>query len=261
MSENEICLRIGYMGVPFYGTNPQPGRRTVHSELAKALKHVGLTCDISFASRTDRGVQARRNVVLLRPGHDVIERLSGIVDELEGVWISGWCPVPAGFNPRRAAARTYRYILPGAKQWCYIERAKEAAELFTGVGFLKDFYKRDTGRPGLPEPRIFRSQMVIDSPPYLEVSASHFLWQMMRRMARAVMEVGTGKMALAELKERLRKPRGGLQPAPASRLILWDIEYAPRLPFRSIPAPGWMEELKGDMTTGLYLLTNSFKET
>src|SRR5690349_23382038 len=110
------ALKIAYDGTQFWGTNPQPDKRTVYSEIRRALHadRVALSRPgIPFASRTDRGVSALGNCIVL----DVAgpKRLDQFVPslnaELRDMAIVAAAEAAPAFQPRRASMRVYRYAL------------------------------------------------------------------------------------------------------------------------------------------------------
>jgi tRNA pseudouridine38-40 synthase len=102
-------LVLEYDGTPFAGWAAQPGRRTVASELERALVTVlRRPVDLTVAGRTDRGVHALGQVVSY-PGpppqlRSVNALLPGEISVLAAE------PAPAGFSARHdALSRRYRY--------------------------------------------------------------------------------------------------------------------------------------------------------
>jgi tRNA pseudouridine38-40 synthase len=102
-------LTLEYDGTPFAGWAAQPGRRTVASELERALATVlRQTVDLTVAGRTDRGVHALGQVASHAGEPATLRSLNGVLPDDVAVLASE--PAPDGFDARRdARSRTYRY--------------------------------------------------------------------------------------------------------------------------------------------------------
>ena len=56
-----VRITLGYDGTEFFGSQSQPGRRTVQDELERILHRLSPRAERTvFAGRTDRGVHAAR---------------------------------------------------------------------------------------------------------------------------------------------------------------------------------------------------------
>jgi tRNA pseudouridine38-40 synthase len=109
-----LKLTLSYDGTAFSGWAPQPGRRTVHGELLRALGRLyDRVDDFTVAGRTDAGVHALANVVSAEvsggPPPDKAARALNSILPLDCVAIRSE-EAPAGFSARYdARARSYRY--------------------------------------------------------------------------------------------------------------------------------------------------------
>ncbi|MGD0587197.1 MAG: hypothetical protein ABSA63_00140 [Thermoplasmata archaeon] len=222
-------VRFGYDGRPFAGWARQPGLRTVEGELLRGLVRVGVVptaeaAGLAVASRTDRGVSARANALVLSTelASDVLLRsLNGISTELT---FSAATPVAEEFRVRRALRRTYRYFEPlGAhdpKRW------ERAARLFSGPIDVRSFGR---GLPaGTPAVRSVESVTVIaaDAGLVVEIRAPSFVWGMVRKIVAALREYDDGRVTLAKLEAALKgQTRLALPMAEAEGLVLWEVEY------------------------------------
>ncbi|MEM3391728.1 MAG: tRNA pseudouridine(38-40) synthase TruA, partial [Archaeoglobaceae archaeon] len=54
----KYAFKIAYFGENFFGSQFQPGLRTVEGEVRKALQDLGIDSKPRFAGRTDTGVSA-----------------------------------------------------------------------------------------------------------------------------------------------------------------------------------------------------------
>ena len=222
-----VALRLAYDGARFQSYARQPGRRTVEGALIEALGHEGLVED-SFrtGSRTDAGVSALENVctaTLDRP------HLRGLVPAVqrrlpEGVWLTAAAAVPEGFDPRRAGWRQYRYLAPanGEAEW----PMREAAAAFVGRHRMHAFARVEADRD--PERTVL--DFVVGTREGMwefHVRGESFLWNQVRRMVGAVLAVGRGEAAHADVAESLAtgRPHGRFTVAPAEGLLLERVHY------------------------------------
>ena len=109
-----VKLTLEYDGTGFSGWSAQPGRRTVESEVLRALESVHSSVEgLAVAGRTDAGVHARGQVASFTgAGGPPVERLAQALNpELpDDVSIVSAELAPSGFHARHSArSRTYRY--------------------------------------------------------------------------------------------------------------------------------------------------------
>src|SRR5467141_2643215 len=110
------AFKIAYDGTKFWGTNPQPDKRTVYSEIRRAIRADRLELarpGIPFASRTDKGVSALGNCIVLDflTTKTLDQLVPSLNAELEDMAIVAAVEAPESFQPRRASMRVYRYAL------------------------------------------------------------------------------------------------------------------------------------------------------
>jgi tRNA pseudouridine38-40 synthase len=109
-----LKLTIEYDGTAFSGWAPQPGRRTVHAEVLRALRHLYASVEeFSVAGRTDSGVHALANVVSAEvTGGPPPERAATALNAVLPLDVAALRSEHAaeGFNARYGArSRLYRY--------------------------------------------------------------------------------------------------------------------------------------------------------
>jgi tRNA pseudouridine38-40 synthase len=109
-----LKLTIEYDGTAFSGWAPQPGRRTVHAEVLRALRHLYASVEeFSVAGRTDSGVHALANVVSAEvTGGPPPERAATALNAILPLDVAALAceRAPAEFNARYGArSRSYRY--------------------------------------------------------------------------------------------------------------------------------------------------------
>ena len=115
------------------------------------------------------------------------------------------------------------------------QRMETAAALFPGVHDFSGFARVDNKNPNrkVLAASIGRDDGVL----YLEITAESFLWHMVRCIATALRDVGTGTCEVAGIEERLNGDySGGIHPAPPEGLVLWDVAYD--MPFTLLPQEG-----------------------
>jgi tRNA pseudouridine38-40 synthase len=222
----KIALKLAYLGDNYYGFQRQPNLVTIDSEVRNALEQIGVIHgDFCYAGRTDRGVSAlgqvidfwidEENAYLARP-RCVNGRLP------RDIWAWAWAVAPLGFSARwNALWREYRYLLwhPGLDP----EKMRTAAELLKGEHDFRNFssYKKGTIKE-IQKLEIFEENGLIT----FSVRANGFLWNMVRKIVRALEMVGSGEKD-QEWIEKLLDPElnYGTPSAPAEGLILMDVGY------------------------------------
>jgi tRNA pseudouridine38-40 synthase len=102
-------LTLEYDGTPFAGWAAQPGRRTVASELERALATaLRGPVDLTVAGRTDRGVHALGQVVSYPGPPPALRSVNALLPDEIAVLAAE--QVPDGFSARHdALSRRYRY--------------------------------------------------------------------------------------------------------------------------------------------------------
>jgi tRNA pseudouridine38-40 synthase len=229
---------VEYDGTEFAGFQIQRNARTVQGELEAALARLtgGTRQPVQGAGRTDAGVHATGQVIAFTyPGELSVE---GLTDALNGtlppdVAVRDLRAVPDGYNPRYAARyREYRYSIWNGPRSPLRERTTlwvrtpldvaamaEAASAFEGRHDFSAFGGAD------PQPvrtvhsvRVRRSGDAVT----IDVRADAFLRGMVRRMVAALLAVGKGRIAEADVAEALGagKPALGGAAAPARGLCL-----------------------------------------
>lgn len=253
------AIQVAYDGLRYHGFVRQPGLPTVEGELLRAFQGCGLferpsEARYRVASRTDRWVSALGQVVAF----DSVK-----FPELEEV--NSWLPeditclavqeVDPRFNPRRRATRKhYRYFWV-ARESLDLGKIKRAAELLVGVHDFSNFCKRERGRSTVVE--LERAKVKGKRTLVFDFIGKAFLWQQVRRMVNALVQVGGGKLELDEFKKLIsREVERPVPPAPAHGLILVEIEFKG---LRLEPDPGALKRfskyLQGELVSQMQRLT------
>jgi len=244
-----LTLKFAYDGRKFYGFQRQLNQRTVEGEIRNTLKRIGIN-DYTYASRTDRGVSALGNVLVLSTDISPNGIVAYLNSSLSDIFFHSYSVVDEDFNPRHANERWYRYILPTIEQngenpavllngtpiSLNIERAKRAARLFLGYHDFSNFCRANEAKETVR--RILNvdirlEQRITGLPPFLiiDIRGESFLWMMVRYIVGAIFESAGGKREVEEIAHLLNKSAGLSSirkpvPAPPEPLILMDVSYS-----------------------------------
>ena len=245
-------LTLEYDGTKYSGWQEQRNARTVQGQLRKAAEEfLGVDVDLHGAGRTDAGVHALAQVAHLRvrsmPGKARSEAiLRGINDRLPAdICLLEVEDAPNTFHARHdAMARTYLYQV-STRRTAFLKKyvwwVKEnldvpamgrTARMVMGRHNFAAFRADDPTRP--KESTI----VVVDSAEInveghlilFRITASHFLWRMVRRIAGTLVKAGLGEITpedFLRLLEGKADPRMDVAQwtAPSSGLFLESVRY------------------------------------
>lgn len=240
-------LTIEYEGTRYSGWQAQGNTtRTIQGLLQNAAAEVAGEVSVGGAGRTDAGVHAAAQVAHLRTRRAIrpFELRKGLNDllphDINVLRVEAAAPK---FHARHdAAGRVYLYQISTrrsafAKPFVWwirdpltIPRMKDAAALFEGKHDFAAFAdKRAAGESTL----VVVDRVEIGAAGdliLLRVTASHFLWRMVRKLVAALAEVGRGSLDAAAVDAFLRGKRGRFEPsAPPSGLFLEAVLYGEEL--------------------------------
>ncbi|WP_148689007.1 tRNA pseudouridine(38-40) synthase TruA [Methanopyrus sp. SNP6] len=245
-----VALQVAYDGSRYHGFQYQPDVPTIEGALRKALSELRLEL-VGYASRTDAGAHARYQVVVVE-GDPELAQPDPINARLpKDIRVIAKTEVNDEFDPRRDALRKeYRYFLGPLND---PEAAERAARKLEGKHDFSAF-RREDGRN--PIVTIERCELleIIPNAYVLRVVAPRFLWEMVRRIAGFVWEVGHGLREEEDAEALLSgefKPSEKPRCLPAEGLILWYIEYD-KVHFERTEA--WFEDHKVIQLGGRLLL-------
>jgi tRNA pseudouridine38-40 synthase len=252
-------LTLEYDGTKYSGWQEQPNARTVQGQLRKAAEDFfGTAVDIQGAGRTDAGVHARAQVahLRLRPKPGVRPRLAPVGPILRAlnerlpadVCIIDVAEVENTFHARHdAVSRTYLYQISTRRTaffkkyvW-WVREPLDTAAMAQAAGMLigrHNFTAFRAADPSKPD----ESPIVVVEDATIEVegdlilfriTASHYLWRMVRRVVGVLAKVGKGEITIEDFERLLA---GGADPsmdvaawtAPASGLFLESVVYPDR---------------------------------
>ncbi len=272
-------IDLGYDGTDFWGSQRQPGRRTVQGELEAALAALtGQAAPVTLAGRTDRGVHAVGQVASVavrwrRSPRELARGLDALTPDDLAVY--GAHEVEEGFHARFSARRReYRYrIWEGERPPLLLRRyvwqvrrpldlpaMQAAAASLVGRRDFAAVAGSGTGVPGagVETTRRVRAAEWRVLPQRIEptgregrllefaIEADAFLPQMVRNIVGDLVAIGTGRRPIDWMASLLeaRDRRRGEAPAPPHGLVLWRVSY-------DEPDPDVETEHEADGTTGV----------
>lgn len=246
---NSYKIIVCYDGTAYAGWQEQPGKNSICGELKKSFKKAfHLDCYVVAASRTDAGVHALGQIVLVKTELNIApEKLVWVWNNAlaADVYIRQAQIAPEGFHPWYAVKqKTYYYhIFPTrplpffAKYgWFYPydfdeKKFAQALQLFQGTHDFNAFrsaddFRENTQRTILSIDSIFIKRYTVYQ---VQVIGKKFMRHMIRRMVGAALTVATQSNNFElETIERLLKsgdPNHPLQNAPSCGLVLKKIDY------------------------------------
>ncbi|MEO7920085.1 MAG: tRNA pseudouridine(38-40) synthase TruA, partial [Thermoanaerobaculia bacterium] len=240
---------LEYDGSRYRGWQAQINARTVQGVLYHAVEQVfGTGVRIQGAGRTDAGVHALAQVASLHlpaPAQTRLDELQyALNDRLPpDIHILSLTEAHPSFHARHSATlRTYRYRISRRRTafgkpfvwWIRdridLGRMEHAAALLVGRHDFSSFCENAEGHdstlvevdsasvtaaPGVPDLLLFR------------ITASHFLWKMVRRVVGTLVEIGTGRIKPDAMEGFLatRSTEPATWTAPPSGLFLESVLY------------------------------------
>lgn len=246
-----IAFLVAYDGAAFSGSQRQSNGKSVQGELERGIERVlKHSVTVTLAGRTDAGVHATGQVGMFETGNQSlpVERVPLALNSVleRSLRVRDARLVEPRFHPRFSArGRVYRYrfeLAPIASPMIHRQAAllktepdiaamRAGAEAFIG---RQDFAAWQSA--GSPTPstvrtvkrlEIWKSQALGSEILEIEIEADAFLYQMVRNIVGALIEVGQGKLA----HDDLRRLTEGLDrtkcppPAPPQGLCLIEVKY------------------------------------
>ena len=236
---------FSYDGTRYHGWQNQPNGVTVQSELERCLSLLLRTAvSVTGAGRTDAGVHAR--VMAAHFDADVPVEPSVLSMKLNGllpvdISVDRIEPVAADLHARFSAVeRTYRYYVhtrkdPFCRQYsCELhyrldfDKMNEAGAVLTEYSDFGAFCKAGSDvKTTLCRVTHAQWHRQSDSSWYFEITANRFLRNMVRAVVGTLIEVGRGRMSLADFRRVIedgRRTQAG-ESMPAKALFLENVKY------------------------------------
>jgi tRNA pseudouridine38-40 synthase len=239
-----VKLTLEYEGTRYHGWQAQSGAPTVEAALLAAIENLtGEAPLLTAAGRTDAGVHALGQVVSFRLDKPfAIEKLPAALNArlAPDVAVRRAELVDEGFNARYSArVRLYAYrirqALPrGAYQRQYawglrdeldLDAMRAAGERLEGRHDFRAFGR--SPRPGGHTVRNVHeiSVSAIGEWVTIAVAADAFLYGMVRRIARALVDVGRRRRTVEWIDALLNGSASAPQPAPPQGLVQIGVQY------------------------------------
>ena len=239
-----VKLVVEYEGTHYHGWQAQAGTPTVEAALRDAI--VGLTGEspvLTAAGRTDAGVHALGQVVNFKLEQPFpVEQLPGALNArlAPDIAVRRAEAVDDSFNARYSArARHYAYrirqALPrgayqrqyawGLKDTLDVAAMQAAGDRLTGTHDFAAFGR--SPRPGGHTVRRVHEITISSAGDWITiaVAADAFLYGMVRRIAGALVDVGSRKQTLDWIDALLAGSTHGLRLAPPQGLVQVAVEY------------------------------------
>ncbi len=256
----DYLARLFYLGDRYYGSQIQPGLKTVQGELIKAVsKWSGETHSshtIQLSGRTDRGVHSLGQLVMITT--DKRFSIDGINKHLpEDIVLWARVQAPEGFRPRSGALmRHYRYFLD--ESWNNINQnyIREAISLVVGSNDFNFLSKPDERRNTVTTVlNVAFSE--VPNLKFLDIYGTSFLWKFVRKVVTLLTAIGLGKIKPETILEILngskKTVRGGIEPAPPENLVLMETI----VPFRFITSKYALRRIQNYLNTRREFLRRS----
>ncbi|MBX7185090.1 MAG: tRNA pseudouridine(38-40) synthase TruA [Vicinamibacteria bacterium] len=245
---------LEYLGTRYSGWQFQTNARTVAGEIMEAIHRATgqRVIEVYGSGRTDAGVHAIHQVahIDLAKQVDPDEFMRTVNDELPGdINLLKVELAPEGFHARHSAtARTYIYRISRRRSafdkpvvwWVRdpldVAAMSQAAKSLCGLHDFSAFSQADPSRPDESTKVKVEAVDVFEEGPniYIRIQGSHFLWKMVRRIVGVLVEVGRGRLTVADLAKIMKASGASVAEftAPPSGLSLEKVTYGVPAPVR-----------------------------
>jgi len=225
-----VALKFGYNGLSYHGYARQPHLPTIEGSIISHLQSHDLIttptkAQLRSASRTDKGVSSLGNVIAFNTKdaeHIDIETLN---KDLFDIFFTSKHIASDDFYPRYANSRRYQYFLLKKDYYC-TKRIQETFMLFVGTHDFSNFARIEVGKNPVRTIDEIRLEETAD---FLIFSfcAQTYLWNQIRRIISAILQVEERKTTQKQIQEALDFPmqKRDFRLGPSYPLILTDVHY------------------------------------
>lgn len=239
---------LSYDGTDFSGFQIQPGKRTIHGEIEKALRtiHKGKDIRIQASGRTDKGVHARGQVIQFESDFDIPEsNWQRALDTLlpADLSIIDVKKVPSSFHVRYdAIEKEYHYFILNEKNYNVFKRnylyqfpyplnmdkIQEACRYLEGE---HDFTAFSSAKATIKGSKVRTLTHVtcekVDNEIEFVFRGTGFLYNMARIMLGCLLDIGQGLREPSDIPDLIEKKDRTLlgETVPPEGLYLWEVTY------------------------------------
>lgn len=244
----KIKCTISYDGTYFYGFQVQPNKRTVQSEIEKAIQqiHKGKQLRIYASGRTDTGVHAKGQVFHFETNLDIPpENWKKALNAMlpADIYVHMAELVPIDFHAQfDAVEKEYRYFILNSterdvfkRNYAYfypyeldIERMKAACKHFEGTHDFTSFCSARATVKGSKVRTLYEVRCDKEGDEItIALRGNGFLYNMVRIIAGVLLDAGSGRISLGDIDAMIRKKdrTAAGKTVPSSGLYLWKVMY------------------------------------
>ncbi|MEM3615873.1 MAG: tRNA pseudouridine(38-40) synthase TruA [Candidatus Methanomethylicia archaeon] len=188
MEEEKYAMKIFYIGSKYYGFVKQKDKPTIEGCLRRTFEDASekRRIQITYASRTDRGVHAIGQTITINLKNIDFEKLNENLPEDIAIW--AYCKVPKHFDARKSTIyRHYKYIISNEN----LDINKMEASLKSLIG-IHDFRKICYKTHGPVIRRIYytRVERLENNYISIEIIGSKFARGLVRGIVTIITKIG-----------------------------------------------------------------------
>ncbi len=220
----KIRLTISYDGTDYYGSQIQPDKVTIHSQIIDTFKILNIDTKLDFSGRTDKGVHAFRQVIScsIPVFWSNLENLKSRMNKLlpNSIFVRTIYNEDEHFHSRFSAKkREYRYLITNkpltpfnARYISYykeinIDKINEAIDILIGIHDF-DYFCKKGSEPISTIREIYSIQFYKHQDIYvLKFSANSYLRSQIRMMVDFIMKISSNKLTIEDLRNQLNKKK------------------------------------------------------
>lgn len=241
-----IKLTIEYDGKEYNGWQKQPNKLNIQGEIERAIQNItGEQVELIGSGRTDAGVHAFGQVANFKIDSDFpIEKMAIAINSQlkKSIRIKKTEEVSQEFHSRyNCHSKTYQYVIDNSEQGSAIyrglsyhvpqeldvEKMQKAVTYFVGEHDFSSF--KSSGTSSKSSVRIIYDANVEKDGEKVKISltGNGFLYNMVRIMTGALIDVGHKKIAPEDIKTMLEEKdrTKAADTAPAKGLYLYKVSY------------------------------------